>query len=88
MSIREMFLGSPHKQLAIAEGISIIAMACASKWMTARPIGYLSLAFPPFLMVIYESVAKKHGNSRICTPWYWFVAILLATVLVIGLHMF
>ena len=78
---------SPHIQIALATGFSIIAMAVASKWVLPKPIGYLSLAIPPFLATIYETVKKRHKDKRICTTWYWVVAILVATALVIGSHM-
>ncbi len=69
---------SPHVRLALAVGTSILAMAIASRWLLPEPIGYLSLAFPPFLGVIFEAVYKKHPDSKLCTIWYWIVAILLA----------
>ncbi len=78
---------SPHVQLALAVGSSILVMAIASKRLLPEPIGYLSQAFPPFLGVIYEGVYKKHPDSKLCTTWYWIVAIVLATALVIALHM-
>jgi len=78
---------SPHVQLSLAVGTSILAVAIASKWLTPKPIGYLSQAFPPFLAVIYEAVYKKHPDSKFCDIRYWIVAIVLATVLVVALHM-
>jgi len=87
MDKRKIFFGSDYIQLAIVEGVSIISMACASKWLTQRPIGYLALAVPPYLAVLYGAVKKKDQDSRICNPWYWTVAILISTVVVIGLHM-
>jgi hypothetical protein len=78
---------SHHVQLALAVGTSIIAMAVASRWLLPKPIGYLSQAFPPFLAVVYESVCRKRPDSRLCTTWYWILAIGLTTVLVIALHL-
>ena len=78
---------SRHVQLALAVGASILAMAIASKWLLPKSIGYLSQAFPPFLGVIYEAVTSKHPDSKLCTTWYWILAIVLATALVIALHM-
>jgi hypothetical protein len=78
---------SPHVQLALAVGTSILAMAIASKRLLPEPIGYLSLAIPPFLGTIYETLYSKHPDSKLCTPWYWILAIVLATALVIALHM-
>ena len=39
------------------------------------------------LAVIYEAVCGKREGTRICTTWYWIVAIVVATAGVIGLHM-
>ncbi len=77
---------SRHAQLALAVGASILAMAIVSKWLLPKPIGYLPQAFPPFFAVVYEAVYKKHPDSKFCTTWYWTLAILLATALVIVLH--
>ena len=79
---------SPHAQIAAAAGASILALAIASKWLVPRPIGYLSQAFPPFFAVIFETAYAKRPNSKLCTTWYWILAIVLATVLVIALHSF
>lgn len=78
---------SRHVHLALAVGTSILVMAIASKWVLRKPIGYLYQAFPPFLGAIYEAVYKKHPDSKLCTTWYWILAIVIATALVIALHM-
>ena len=77
---------SPHIKIALATGFSIIVMAYFSKRVLPEPISYLSLAIPPFLATIFEAVLSRYKNSRICTTWYWIVAILLATALVIIFH--
>ena len=79
---------SPHIQISLATGVSIIVMAYVSKRMLPEPIGYLQLAIPPFLATIYESVLKRYKDSRIYTTWYWIVAIFIATAVVIVFHMF
>ncbi len=84
---KEIFKSS-HVHISLAAGISILVLAYVSKHVLPEPIGYLSLAIPPFLATIYESVLNRYKNSRICTTWYWVVAILVATALVIVLHMF
>jgi len=85
-SLKEM-ITSPHVHISLATGISIIVLACVSKWVLPEPIGYLPLAMPPFLAVIYEALLEKHKDSRICTTWYWIAAIFAATALVILFHM-
>jgi len=81
-------LKSPHIQIALATGVSIIVLAYFSKKILPEPIGYLPLAIPPFIATIYEAVAAKHKNKKITTTWYWVVAILVATVLVIVFYSF
>ena len=84
MSKVKDFFKSPHIQIALATGISILVLAYFSKRVLPEPIGYLSLALPPFLATIFESsLSGRYKNSKICTTWYWIVAILGATVLVI-----
>jgi hypothetical protein len=77
------FFKSPHIQIALATGISIIVMAYFSKRVLAEPIAYLPLAIPPFIATIYEAVLKKYENSWISKTWYWIVLIFISTFLVI-----
>jgi hypothetical protein len=74
---------SPHVQIALATGISIIVIAYFSKRILPQPIGYLPTAIPPFFMVIYEAVVVKYKNKKITTTWYWITAIFVSTALVI-----
>jgi predicted histidine transporter YuiF (NhaC family) len=87
MSKLKKLYKSPHIQIALATGFSIIVMAYFSKRAIPKPIGYLPTAVPPFLMVIYEALFDRYKNSKICTTWYWVVAIFLITVLIIIIHM-
>ena len=77
---------SPHIQISIATGISIILIAYFSKHVLPKPIGYLPTAIPPFFMVIYEAVVTKYKNHKITTTWYWIAAIFISTALVILLY--
>jgi predicted histidine transporter YuiF (NhaC family) len=79
---------SPHIQIALATGISIIVMAYFSKRILPKPIGYLPTALPPFLMAVYEALLGRYKNRRICTTWYWIVAIFVTTAFIIILHSF
>ncbi|MCW8805090.1 MAG: hypothetical protein OQK56_01410 [Ignavibacteriaceae bacterium] len=81
-------LKSPHIQIALATGVSIIVMAYFSKRVLAEPIGYLPMAIPPFIALIYENVLNKHKKKKVATAWYWVIAILVATALIITLHSF
>ena len=44
---------SPHIHIALAMGFSIIVMAYFSKRILPEPMGYLALAFPPFIGVSF-----------------------------------
>jgi predicted histidine transporter YuiF (NhaC family) len=85
MSKLKELLKSSHIQIALATGISIIVLAYFSKRVLPRPIGYLPTALPPFLMVVYEAVLDRYKDRKICTAWYWVVALFVATALVIAL---
>ena len=80
-------LKQPHIYIALAVGFSIIIMAVFSKLVLPEPIGYLSLAVPPFIGTIFESLYSRYKASKICTTWYWVIAILVATALMIIFHM-
>ncbi len=87
MSKLKELIKSPHIQIALATGVSIIVLAYVSKRVLPEPMGYLPLAIPPFLAVIYESLLGRYKDSKICRTWYWVVAIFVATALVILFHM-
>ena len=86
MSKFKELIKSPHIQIALATGFSIIVMAYFSKHVLPKPMGYLALALPPFVATIYEAILEKYKGRKICTTWYWIVAILVATALVILFH--
>ncbi|MBL1214985.1 MAG: hypothetical protein HND52_16605 [Ignavibacteriae bacterium] len=79
------FLKSPHIQIALATGISIIVMAYFSKRVLPKPIGYLPTAIPPFLMVIYEGIRQKYEDKKISKVKYWIAAIFLSSAIIIVL---
>ena len=87
MSKLKEFFKSPHIQIALATGVSILVLAYFSKRVLPKPLEYLELALPPFLATIYEASLSRYKDSRICTTWYWIAAILIATALVIIFHM-
>jgi len=60
-------LNSPHIQIALATGFSIIVMTYFSKRILSEPIGYVPLAILPFLATIYEAVKNRYKESKICT---------------------
>lgn len=80
------FFESPHIQIALALGASIIILAWFSKRVLPQPIPDLQLAIPPFIATIFEAILGKYKNAKICTPWYWVCAIVLSAALVIMLN--
>jgi len=78
---------SPHIKIALVTGVSIIVMAYFSKRILPEPIGYLPLAIPPFIASIYEGFSSRYKGSKIFTTWYWIMAILIATAIVILSYM-
>ena len=76
-------LREPHIPLAIVAGLSILIMAYFSKKLLSRPIDYLPLAIPPFLMTIYEAIYKKQKEHWITKQWIWILAIILSTAIVL-----
>jgi predicted histidine transporter YuiF (NhaC family) len=79
---------SPHIQIALATGLSIIFMAYFSKRVLPEPIGYLPMTIPPFIALIYENVLNKHKKKKVATALYWVIAIFAVTALIIILHSF
>lgn len=87
MSKIKEFFKSPHIQIALATGISIIALAYFSKRVLTEPIDSLIQAIPPFIMIIYEGVLSKHKGKKLAEPKYWVTAVLLSTAIIIILHL-
>ena len=86
MKIIKEFTVHPHIQIALATGVSIVALAYFSKRVLPEPLSYLELAFPPFLAVVYEAIAKNRKAAWYSRPLAGILAVLLATALVIGLN--
>ncbi len=80
------FFKSPHIQIALAIGFSIIVLAYVSKRILSEPMGKIALAIPPFIGTIFEIMLGRYKESKICTAWYWVVAILASTGLIILFH--
>ena len=88
MSKIKNFFKNPRIQIALAIGFSIIVTAYFSKKVLPEPIGFLEKAIPPFIGAIYELILDKYKDSKIFTAWYWVVAILFTTALIIAIHFF
>ena len=87
MSKFKELIKSPHVHIALVTGFSIIIMAYVSKKILPEPMGSIPLAIPPFLMLIYESLQGRYKHSRIMITWYWILAILGSTALIIAIYM-
>lgn len=83
MSRIKELIKSTHVQISFVTGISIIILAYFSKCFLPEPLSYLELAFPPFIMTIYEAVLSKFKGRKICGIWIWNTAIFLATAIII-----
>ncbi|MBD3386526.1 hypothetical protein GF407_16605 [candidate division KSB1 bacterium] len=86
MSNLKALIKSPHIQIALATGVSIILMAYVSKRLLAEPMDYPAMAAPPFWMAIYELVPEKYKDKKIVRPIYWITAIWGTTALMILLY--
>jgi len=87
MSKVKKFSINPQIQIALAAGTSIIVLAYFSKRVLPEPLSYLELALPPFVALLFETDTKKKKKAVwYGRPLYGVLAILLATVLVIGLN--
>ena len=87
MSEIKKFSINPRIQIALATGLSIIVLAYFSKRVLPEPLSYLELALPPFVALIFSSSpTSKKKAAWYGRPRYGILAILLATVLVIGLN--
>ena len=87
MSKIKKFSVNPQIQIALAAGTSIIVLAYFSKRILPEPLSYLELALPPFIALFFATPpSKKKKAAWYGRPLYGILAILLATVLVIGLN--
>ena len=77
------FFAHPKIQIALAVGVSIIALAYFSKRVLPEPLSYLELAFPPFLGAIFEMATHNAKTAWYTRPLVGVLAVLVATVAVI-----
>ena len=87
MSKIKELVKSGHIHVALALGISIIALAYVSKRMLAEPISPLYLGIPSFIMLAYETLLGSKKKTNLTHSIYWVIAIVLATAIIIGLHL-
>ncbi len=87
MSKVKDFFKSPHIQIALATGACIIILAYFSKRILPEPIGYLPLAIPPFLAMLFESLMSRKKETNKIKAWHVITVIFLSTALVILLNL-
>ena len=81
------WLKSSHGQVAFATGLSILLIACSSRWVLEQSINPFLLAVPPLIEAAYEGLLKKNKESKFLKTWYWVFGIIFSTVLIIIIHM-
>jgi len=87
MSGFKKFKINPQIQIALATGTSILVLAYFSKRVLPEPLSYMELALPPFIALFFATPpSKKKKAIWYGRPLYGVLAILLTTVLVIGLN--
>ena len=82
------YLQSPHIQIAIAAGLSILAIATSSVWLPMNPLDPLLLTIPALIEVAHGVVFKKCKGTWYAKTGYWVSAILVSTALLILLRAF
>ena len=80
------YLKSPHIQIAIAAGLSILAIATSSVWLPMTPLDPLLLTIPALIEVAHGVVLKKRKDCWYAKTGYWVCAILVSTALLILLR--
>jgi hypothetical protein len=80
------YLRSPHIQIAIATGVSILAFATSSVWVTMHFLDPLLLTIPPLIEVVHWALYQKSKDAWYMKTWYWVCAILVSTALLILLR--
>jgi hypothetical protein len=79
-------LHSGHIHVALALGASIIVLALVSKRVLPEPMDPLYLSITSLIMLGYETVVGTKKYRRLERSVYWVLAIVLATTLIILLH--
>ena len=81
------FFRSKHIQLALVSGASIVALAYVSKRVLPEPMDNLFVSLPALLVVLAEATLGIKKDKWYARTGYWLVAIALATIAIIVLHL-
>jgi hypothetical protein len=80
------YLKSPEIQIAIAAGMSILALAISSVWQPMLFYDPLLLTIPVLIEVVHWALSQKNKGAWYLKTWYWVCAILTSTALLILLR--
>ncbi len=82
-------LKSANFQVEIAAGVSIIMLAVANKYWLGRSLSYLELSIDAILIVFYEALARNRRTAHhwFAKPILWTIAIIVATAVIIVVHL-
>lgn len=80
--LREYFQ-SPPIQIAIAAGVSILALATSTVWFPLKPLDPLLLTIPALIEVAHGAVFVKYRDAWYAKTWIWACGILGSTALLI-----
>jgi len=76
-------LRTPEIQIAIAAGVSILALATSSAWVTTTFYDPMLLTIPPLIEIVHWALSQKCKDAWYMKTWYWICAILVCTALLI-----
>lgn len=76
-------LRSPLIQIAIATGVSILAIATSSAWVEMKPYDPLLLTIPALIEIVHGVLYAKAKEARYTRTWYWVCGILASTAFLI-----
>ncbi len=76
-------LKPPEIQIAIAAGLSILALATSSAWLSTTFYDPLLLTIPVLIEVVHWALSQERNDARYMKTWYWVCAILVSTALLI-----
>lgn len=83
--VKELLMNG-HIQMALAVGISIIALSYVSKRVLPVPMKPIYFSLTSLIMTAYEAVVHNNADKRRARTRYWVPAVLLTMVAVIAGH--
>ena len=81
------FIRSKDIQISLVTGVSILALAFVSKRMLSEPMGNIYIIIPGLILVAAEGVMGLKKKAWYTNVTYWIIAAVLATSLIVILHL-